>query len=127
MVRPLRDAGLTKFEIRAASRAMGLPTADKPSMACLASRIPYGQPITAQKLARIEQAEALLAELGIRQYRVRDHEILAQIEVLPDDLPIVLQHRQRIVDELKHLGYTYVTLDLQGFRSGSMNETLPTD
>lgn len=124
VVRPLRDAGMTKADIRAASRAMGLPTADKPSMACLASRIPYGQPITAEKLARIEQAEALLAELGIRQYRVRDHEILARIEVLPDDMAILLQNRQRIVDELKGLGYTYVTFDLQGFRSGSMNETL---
>jgi uncharacterized protein len=125
VVRPLKDAGLTKLEIRAASRAMALPTADMPSMACLASRIPYGQPITAQKLARIERAEALLAELGVRQYRLRDHDILARIEVLPADMDIILHHRQRIVDELKALGYTYVTLDLQGFRSGSMNETLP--
>jgi uncharacterized protein len=124
-VRPLKDAGLTKMEIRAASRAMGLPTADMPSMACLASRIPYGQPITAQKLARIERAETLLTELGIRQHRVRDHEILARIEVLPIDMDLVLRHRQRIVDELKGFGYTYITIDLQGFRSGSMNETLP--
>jgi uncharacterized protein len=125
VVRPLKDAGLTKLEIRTASRAMALPTADMPSMACLASRIPYGQPITAQKLARIERAETLLTELGFRQYRVRDHDILARIEVFPADMDLLLRHRQRIVDELKALGYTYVTMDLQGFRSGSMNETLP--
>jgi len=122
--RPLLEAGLTKAEIRQASRAMGLSTAGKPSMACLASRIPYDQPITAQKLARIEQAETLLRELGFGQYRLRDHETLARIEVPPDEFDRLLANRRRIVDALKQLGYTYITLDLQGFRSGAMNETL---
>lgn len=122
--RPLMEAGLTKAEIRAASRALGLMTANKPSMACLASRIPYDQPITPQKLARIEKAEAMLRELGLSQYRVRDHETTARIEVPEAEIEKVLAARERIVAELKKLGYTYVTLDLQGFRSGSLNETL---
>lgn len=122
--RPLKEAGLTKHEIRAASRAMGLATADKPSMACLASRIPYGQAITPHKLARIEQAETLLREIGLKQYRLRDHEILARIEVQPDQFELVMANRQRVVEHLKKLGYKYVTLDLEGFRTGSLNELL---
>ena len=122
--RPLQEAGLTKRDIRDASRAMGLTTADKPSMACLVSRLPYGQPITAERLARVEQAEAVLHDMGFGQYRVRDHDTIARIEIPPDDFPHALGRREQLVTSLKQLGYRYVTLDLQGFRSGSMNEVL---
>ena len=122
--RPLMEAGLTKADVRAASRAMGLPTWNKPAMACLASRLPYGRPITAERLARVEKAEDVLADMGFSQYRVRDHDSVARIEVPADELPRALESRERIVAALKELGYTYVTLDLQGFRSGAMNETL---
>ncbi|MFB3894251.1 MAG: ATP-dependent sacrificial sulfur transferase LarE [Phycisphaerae bacterium] len=121
---PLMEAGLTKDDIRAASKAMGLPTWDKPSMACLASRIPYGQAITEGRLARIERAEYVLRDLGFSQCRVRDHDTIARIEVPVGDIAAVLEARDRIVAALKSLGYAYVTVDLQGFRSGSMNETL---
>jgi uncharacterized protein len=121
---PLMEAGLTKAEIRQASRAMNLPTWDKPAMACLASRIPYGQAITLGKLARIERAEYVLKDMGFSQCRVRDHETLARIEVQPDEIDKVAQRRDSIVQALQALGYNYVTVDLQGFRSGSMNETL---
>ena len=124
VVTPLLTAGLTKDDVRAASRAMGLDTWSKPAMACLASRVPYGQPITPEKLARIEQAEALLFEMGFTQVRVRDHDTVARIELLPEDIPHALQAADRIAEPLKALGYTYVAIDLQGFRSGSMNETL---
>jgi len=122
--RPLLEAGMTKKDIRQASRAMGLTTADKPSMACLVSRIPYGQPITPERLARIEQAETLIRDMGFEQYRVRDHDTIARLEVPAEDLPRALELRKQIVESLQQLGYTYVTLDLQGFRTGSMNETL---
>ena len=123
-VSPLLAAGLTKDDIRAASESVGLATWDKPAMACLASRVPYGQPITAEKLHRIEQAEYVLQDLGFRQCRVRDHEGLARIEVPADHVPRAVQHRHKLVEAIKALGYTYVTLDLEGFRSGSMNEPL---
>ena len=123
---PLLDAGLTKDEIRAASRAMGLPTWSKPAQACLASRVPYGQAITAEKLSRIERAEYVLIDLGFAQCRVRDHGTMARIEVPGDDLARVLEVRQTVVESLEALGYTYVALDLRGFRSGSMNEVLRT-
>jgi len=122
--RPLQEVGLTKREIRDVSRAMGLTTADKPSMACLVSRLPYGQPITPERLARVEQAETVLRDMGFEQYRVRDHDTIARIEVPPTDLPRALELRGRLVESLKQLGYRYVALDLQGFRSGSMNEVL---
>jgi uncharacterized protein len=93
-------------------------------MACLASRVPYGQPITPEKLARIEQAEALLFEMGFTQVRVRDHSAVARIELLPAEIPYALEAADRIAAQVKALGYTYVAIDLQGFRSGSMNETL---
>jgi len=121
---PLMDAGLTKTEIRTVSHAMGLETWDKPAMACLASRIPYGQEVSADKLARVEQAEYALKDLGFVQCRVRDHETIARIEVPCEDVPRAAELRQALVEKLKSLGYTYVTLDLQGFRSGSMNETI---
>jgi uncharacterized protein len=121
---PLLESGLTKRDIRVAARAMGLSVWDKPSYACLASRIPYGQAITPEKLARIERAEYVLRDLGFHACRVRDHGAVARIEVPAELLEQLLPHRGRIVERLKALGFTYVTLDLQGFRSGSMNETL---
>ena len=123
---PLREAGLTKAEIRALSRERGLPTWDKPSMACLASRIPYGTPISREALAQINAAEELLRSLGLRQLRVRHHGRLARIEVESGDLATFLddETRRRVVEGMKALGYTYVTLDLAGFRSGSMNEAI---
>jgi len=121
---PLLEAELTKEQIRAASQLLGLPTWDKPAMACLASRIPYGQAITPELLGRVERAEYALKDLGLRQVRVRDHELVARIEVGAEDLERVIRQRETIVESLKNLGYRYVTLDLQGFRSGSMNEVL---
>ncbi|MCR5032336.1 MAG: ATP-dependent sacrificial sulfur transferase LarE [Lachnospiraceae bacterium] len=123
---PLQAVGLTKAEIRDYSKEMNLPTWDKPSFACLASRFVYGETITAEKLKKVEKAEALLADLGLRQYRVRIHENLARIEVAPADFPVLMKedNRLRIVREFKEYGFSYVSLDLQGFRSGSMNEVL---
>ena len=124
---PLIEAGLTKDEIRALSRERGLPTWDKPAMACLSSRIPYGTPVTVEALERIGAAEAFLRSLGVRQLRVRHHGDVARIELEPDGMETLLRdgNRERVVERLKELGYQYVTLDLAGFRSGSMNETLP--
>ncbi len=119
---PLQEAGLTKAEIRYLSQKYGLPTWNKPSSACLATRIPYGERITAEKLAKVGAAEAYLRTLGIGQLRVRQHQQLARIEVLPEDLPLILQQREQITARLKELGYIYVTVDLQGYRTGSMNE-----
>jgi len=124
VVAPLLQAGMAKAEIRAVSAALGLPTADKPSAACLASRIPYGQHLTAERLERIAKAEAIVRGLGFRQCRVRDHEPLARIEVPPAELPRAFELREKLTAALKPLGYTYVTLDLEGFRTGAMNETL---
>jgi len=122
---PLQEVGLTKAEVRALARQLGLPNWDKPSAACLASRIPYGTPITVQRLSQVEQAELALRRLGLRQVRVRHHGPVARIEVAPDDFDTVLAHRERIVDALTAQGYAYVALDLAGFRSGSMNEVMP--
>ncbi|MDP6633901.1 MAG: ATP-dependent sacrificial sulfur transferase LarE [Phycisphaerae bacterium] len=124
VVNPLMDAKLTKPEIRTISKAIGLATWDKPAMACLASRIPYGQGVSAEKLARVEQAEYVLKDMGFIQCRVRDHDTIARIEVPAEDVVRAAELRQTLVDKLKALGYAYVTLDLQGFRSGSMNETI---
>ncbi|MEX2245623.1 MAG: ATP-dependent sacrificial sulfur transferase LarE [Dehalococcoidia bacterium] len=121
---PLIEAGLTKAEIRELSKARGLPTWDKPAMACLSSRIPYGTPVTVEALDQIGAAEAFLRGLGLRQLRVRHHGDVARIEVEPDAMPQLIEHRERIVRRMKNLGYKYVALDLAGFRSGSMNEGL---
>jgi pyridinium-3,5-biscarboxylic acid mononucleotide sulfurtransferase len=121
---PLIEAGLTKADIRELSKERGLPTWDKPAMACLSSRIPYGTPVTVEALDQVGAAEAFLRNLGLRQLRVRHHGDVARIEVELADIPIVVEHRQRIVTRLRNLGYTHVTLDLAGFRSGSMNEAL---
>ncbi|MGC9455677.1 MAG: ATP-dependent sacrificial sulfur transferase LarE [Phycisphaerae bacterium] len=121
---PLMQAGLTKQDIRRASRAMGLPTWTKPASACLASRVPYGSEITPNRLGRIERSEELLAGMGFRTCRVRDHDGLARVEVPPESLERAVRDRERIVRLLISAGYTYVTLDLQGLRSGSMNAAL---
>lgn len=126
---PLREAGLTKDEIRHLSRMLGLSTWKKPSYACLASRFVYGEQLTEEKLAMVEQAEELLLQLGFSQMRVRIHGRMARIEVLPEDLSRIMEIpiRERIVEHLTELGFTYVTVDLGGFRSGSMNKTLETE
>jgi pyridinium-3,5-biscarboxylic acid mononucleotide sulfurtransferase len=119
---PLLEAGLTKQDIREISRRLGLPTHDKPSLACLASRIPYGTRIEPDVLKRIEGAESFLHGLGMGQVRVRYHGLIARIEVMDDDLDRVMAHRDEIADALRKLGFLYVTLDLKGYRTGSMNE-----
>lgn len=124
---PLIEVGLTKAEIRELSKARGLPTWDKPAMACLSSRIPYGTPVTVEALDQVGAAEAFLRGLGLRQLRVRHHTDVARIEVEAQDIAIVIEHRERIVRRLKNLGYSYVTIDLSGFRSGSMNEGIARD
>ena len=124
---PLLEAGLSKADVRAISRHLGLPTWDKPSFACLSSRFPYGMGITRENLSRIDRAETFLRDLGFRFLRVRFHdENTARIEVGKDEMTRLLNEdiRNRIVTTVKDLGFTYVTLDLQGFRSGSMNEVL---
>ena len=124
---PLLEAGLTKAEIRALSRVRGLPTWDRPSAACLASRIPYGSHITPDALRRVGAAESVLRDLfNLPQLRVRDHGSVARIEVEPQHIGELAQEgsRQRLTEELQTLGCQYVTLDLIGFRSGSMNEVL---
>ena len=127
IVSPLHEAGLTKAEIRALSREMGLPTSDKPSFACLASRFPYGERITASGLERVEKAEQWLldAGFGLTQLRVRSHGDLARIEVPPADIPRLAARAAEIAAAFKEFGFAYVTLDLRGYRTGSMNETLP--
>lgn len=123
---PLKEAGLAKADVRALSRKLRLPTWDRPAAACLASRFPYGQSITRDALARVAAAEAVLRELGYSGFRVRDHGRLARIEVAPADIErLSLEHRARIVRDLKALGYAYVALDLEGYRPGAMDEVLP--
>lgn len=123
---PLADAGLTKLEIRRLSRELGLATWDKPSMACLSSRIPYGTEVTADTLSKVETAEEVLRDLGLRQFRVRHHGTIARIEVDPRDFEELLRSplRERVIDRIKAVGYLYVALDLEGYRTGSMNEVV---
>jgi uncharacterized protein len=138
---PLKEVGLTKAEIRALSAQLGLPTADKPQMACLSSRIPYGEQVSPQKLSMIERAEQVLRDLGFHDVRVRHHELgtanaglppheerplklsLARIELGADELPRMLDGNrfQPVADALKKIGYNHVTLDLAGYRRGSLN------
>ncbi len=126
---PLRECGFTKQDIRALSGEMGLPTAAKPSYACLASRFAYGEEITGEKLAMVDKAEQLLLDLGFTQMRVRVHGTLARIEVLPEDFPRLAEPdlRREIAEKLKAYGFSYVTADLAGYRTGSMNEMLGTE
>jgi len=123
---PLLDAGLSKTDIRALSRRAGLPTWDRPASACLASRVPYGTEVTLERLSLIERSEAALRELGFRQFRVRLHDNLARIEVSQNEMPRALSQEMAaaIADRLKAAGFAYVSLDLQGYRQGSLNETL---
>jgi len=123
---PLMEAGLTKADIRQLSRQMGLPTADRPASPCLASRIAYGLEVTEERLQQVEQAEEYLRSLGLVEFRVRHHDTIARIEVVPEDLAKVTAPtiRLQIVEHLKGLGFKYVTVDLQGFRSGSLNEAI---
>src|SRR5207253_1778608 len=114
---PLVDAGFTKAEVRSVSRELGLRTWDKPAAACLASRVPYGTPVTFAVLDRVERAEAALRSIGFRQLRVRHYGDVARIEIDVDDIPRVVADRETVVAAVRGAGYRYVTLDLEGFRS----------
>jgi uncharacterized protein len=124
VISPLKDVGLTKQEIRDLSQTMQLESSEKPAFACLASRFPYGVKITKERLKQVESAEEFLFSLGIRQCRVRYHDHIARIEVTSDDFQTIFMHGQRIVKRFKKLGFTYITLDLEGYRTGSLNEVL---
>ena len=123
---PLKEIGLTKAEIRELSAQLGLPTADKPQMACLSSRIPYGTPVTIQNVKTVETGEEEIKALGFRQFRVRFHGEMVRIEIAPDELPraLSIEMAQRLTAIFKPLGFKYVTLDLEGYRQGSLNEVL---
>jgi uncharacterized protein len=121
---PLYDVGLTKDEIRKFSKDMGLVTWNKPAFACLASRFPYGTKITKGKLKMVEKAELFLNSIGVKQFRVRYHSKIARIEVTKDDFQKIILHSGEIINEFKNLGFKYITLDIEGYRTGSMNEVL---
>jgi len=123
---PLLDTALGKAEIRLLSRRAGLPTWDRPASACLSSRLPYGTEVTPERLGLVERGEAELRALGFRQFRVRLHDKLARVEIAPDEMPRALaaEMAAAIADRLKAAGFTYVALDLEGYRQGSLNETL---
>jgi uncharacterized protein len=123
---PLMEAGLTKEDIRALSRRLGLPTWDKPAMACLASRIPYETPVTVEALNRVGQAEEFIRSLGVRQLRVRHHDSVARIETDEAGMALLMSddNRRAVADRLRGLGYRYVTLDLEGYKRGSLNQML---
>lgn len=121
---PLVEAGFTKRDVRAASRALGLRTWDKPAAACLASRLPYGTPVSTPVLRRVAEAEAALGALGFRALRVRHYDDTARLEVPLDDLAAVLDRREAVVAAVHRAGYRYVTLDLEGLRSGNLNAAL---
>jgi len=118
---PLLECGFRKSDIRALAAAYGLPNADKPQAACLASRVPYGTPVSRELLARIERAERILAEMGFSQCRVRHHGDIARLEVMPDEFALAIDRHSELVEAIKDCGYAFVTLDLNGFRSGSLN------
>lgn len=120
---PLLEAGITKEEVRAIAQELGLPVWDKPAMACLSSRVPHGTPITPELLRQIEAAEDVLVELGFRQFRVRHHNEIARIELPPEEFPKAIEAHMGITNGVKAAGYRFVTLDLAGFRSGSLNPT----
>ena len=126
IISPLRHCGFTKNDVRKLSRELGLPTWDKPSSACLASRFVYGEKITREKLKTVERSEELLRSMGFRQMRVRIHNNVARIEVMPEDFTRIMSGdtRTKIYDSLRDFGFTYVTLDMKGYRTGSMNETV---
>jgi pyridinium-3,5-biscarboxylic acid mononucleotide sulfurtransferase len=121
---PLEEIGMTKDEIRQISNELGLRTWDKPAFACLSSRFPYGTPITVEKLKQVAEAERVLRQLGFKGFRVRHHENIARIEVSPEDFVRIVEHHDEIVARIKSAGYRFVTLDLKGYTSGSLNEDL---
>ncbi len=121
---PLVEAGFTKIDVREASRALGLRTWDKPAAACLASRVPYGTPVTVTTLDKVGRAEGALRGLGFAQVRVRHYGDLARVEVDTHDLPAVVERRRAVIDAVRGAGYRYVTVDLEGFRSGNLNGAL---
>lgn len=122
---PLREAELHKEEIRELSKQLGLPTWNKQSFACLSSRFVYGETISEEKLGMVDKAEQMLLDLGFHQVRVRIHDRIARIEIIPEEFEKLLTVRQQVSDTFHALGFTYVTMDLTGYRTGSMNETLP--
>ncbi len=121
---PLVEAGFSKDLVRAAARELEIPVWDKPAQPCLSSRIPYGTPVTLETLSKIEQAENVLRNLGLREVRARHHDRVCRIEVAESEIPLVLQHRQQILSQIKKIGYLWVSLDLAGLRSGSLNAVL---
>ena len=121
---PMVEAGLTKADVRAIAKILDIPIWDKPAQPCLSSRIPYGIPVTVENLSKIEQAEDYLLSLGLREFRARHHERLCRIEVGEDEMEFAFGHRQEIVAALKKIGYLWVSLDLSGLRSGSLNDQL---
>ena len=121
---PLQEAKIDKATIRSYAQELGLTNWDKPANACLSSRIPYGSEVTPGKLGQVEKAELILKTLGYRGHRVRHHETIARLELHPDQFPQALQQHQQIVEALKPLGYLYITLDLGGYQTGSLNKTL---
>lgn len=129
VISPLKEAKLTKDDVRELSKELDLPTWDKPAFACLSSRFPYGNKITAPKLKMVEEAEQFLLDMGIRQVRVRHHEEIARIEVSPEEREkfFSLEVMDKIGEKFRKIGYTYVTLDILGYRTGSMNEVLSTE
>lgn len=126
---PLLEAGLTKADVRRLSQEMDLPTWSKPAMACLATRVPYGVPLTAKQIGMIAAAEDALLEIGFTAYRVRVHGEVARIEVVPEEMEKILDRdiRERIVKSLRRIGFVYIALDLEGYQSGSMNRSIRTD
>ena len=126
---PLKEAGFTKEDIRSLSKRLGLPIWDKPSLPCLASRFPYGMKITEENLVKVDQAETFLKMLDLTQVRVRHHDTIARIEVPKEDIPKLFEEtaRSRLLSYLKKLGYSYVAVDIEGYRTGSMNEVLTGD
>ena len=125
IISPLAEVGLSKSEVRELSKALGLPTWDKPALACLSSRVPHGTEVSLEVLKQIDRAELVLRRLGIRQLRIRHHGDIARVEVEPADFDSVLAQRETIVASLRELGYKYVTLDLQGYRPGNL--TIPVE
>jgi uncharacterized protein len=121
---PLMDVGLKKEEIRRLSKDLGLPTWNKPALACLATRIPYNTRITDKALSMIEEGEDFLRSLGFIQVRLRHLDNTAKIEVLPEDMPRLLELRDTVVERLRSIGYTYITMDLEGYNTGSMNRII---
>ena len=121
---PLRELKFTKKEIRELSKSIGLDTFDKPSFACLASRFVYGEEITSERLGMVEKAEQFLLDMGFFQVRVRIHNSIARIEVLPEEFDKIIKNRNIITEKFKEIGFSYITMDLIGYRTGSMNETL---